>query len=107
MSWTALVLLLAAWTFALVSLFLAVAKQITWLDYLYYFSYIKLAVTLIKYVPQVSNTHARTHLKNEKQQIVYLFLFFCPQNDLKKTIEYSKTAEQQRLHTHILTADPL
>ncbi|XP_059197238.1 cystinosin [Centropristis striata] len=49
---TALVLLAIGWTFALVSLFLAVAKQITWLDYLYYFSYIKLAVTLIKYVPQ-------------------------------------------------------
>lgn len=51
-SWTALCLLLVAWTFALVSLFVAVAKLITWLDYLYYFSYIKLAVTLVKYVPQ-------------------------------------------------------
>ncbi|KAL3046934.1 hypothetical protein OYC64_021203 [Pagothenia borchgrevinki] len=49
---TAYFLLVVGWTFALVSLFLAVAKQITWLDYLYYFSYIKLAVTLIKYVPQ-------------------------------------------------------
>ncbi|XP_078115693.1 cystinosin [Sander vitreus] len=48
----AVFLLLIGWTFALVSLFLAVAKQITWLDYLYYFSYIKLAVTLVKYVPQ-------------------------------------------------------
>ncbi|KAE8293885.1 Cystinosin [Larimichthys crocea] len=51
-SWMALFLLIIGWTFALISLFLAVAKQITWLDYLYYFSYIKLAVTLIKYVPQ-------------------------------------------------------
>lgn len=51
-SWTATILLLIGWTFALVSLFLAIAKQITWLEYLYYFSYIKLAVTLIKYVPQ-------------------------------------------------------
>ncbi|XP_054452860.1 cystinosin [Anoplopoma fimbria] len=49
---TAVVLLVIGWTFALVSLFLAVAKQITWLDYLYYVSYIKLAVTLVKYVPQ-------------------------------------------------------
>ncbi|XP_034091165.1 cystinosin-like [Gymnodraco acuticeps] len=49
---TACFLLVVCWTFALVSLFVAVAKQITWLDYLYYFSYIKLAVTLIKYVPQ-------------------------------------------------------
>lgn len=56
-SWTALILLLLAWAFALISLFVAVAKQITWLDYLYYFSYIKLAVTLIKYVPQVGRTH--------------------------------------------------
>nr|XP_020476581.1 cystinosin [Monopterus albus] len=58
-SWTALVLLLIGWTFALVSLFLAVAKQITWLDYLYYFSYIKLAVTLIKYVPQAYMNYRR------------------------------------------------
>ncbi|KAI3368414.1 hypothetical protein L3Q82_025371 [Scortum barcoo] len=58
-SWMALVLLLVGWTFALVSLFLAVAKKITWLDYLYYFSYIKLAVTLIKYVPQVYMNYRR------------------------------------------------
>lgn len=51
-SWTAVILLVIGWTFALISLFLAIAKQISWLDYLYYFSYIKLAVTLIKYVPQ-------------------------------------------------------
>lgn len=55
-SWTARFLLLIGWTFALVTLFLAIAKQITWLDYLYYFSYIKLAVTLVKYVPQVRLT---------------------------------------------------
>ena len=46
-------LLAVAWTFALVSLFVAVAGKITWLDYLYFFSYIKLAVTLVKYIPQV------------------------------------------------------
>ncbi|XP_028258912.1 cystinosin [Parambassis ranga] len=56
---TALVLLLIGWTFAFISLFLAVAKQITWLDYLYYFSYIKLAVTLIKYVPQAYMNYRR------------------------------------------------
>ncbi|XP_044054939.1 cystinosin isoform X2 [Siniperca chuatsi] len=58
-SWTALFLLLIGWTFALVSLFLAVAKQITWLNCLYYFSYIKLAVTLIKYVPQAYMNYRR------------------------------------------------
>lgn len=51
-SWTAMFLLAVGWTFALVSLILAAVRQITWLNYLYYFSYIKLAVTLIKYVPQ-------------------------------------------------------
>ncbi|XP_070688576.1 cystinosin [Pempheris klunzingeri] len=58
-SCTALLLLLIGWTFALVSLFLAVAKQISWLVYLYYFSYIKLAVTLVKYVPQVYMNYKR------------------------------------------------
>ena len=43
-----------AWLFAIVALFVAVFKVITWFMYLYFFSYIKLAVTLIKYVPQVS-----------------------------------------------------
>ncbi|XP_068174908.1 cystinosin isoform X2 [Antennarius striatus] len=56
---TAKLLLLIGWSFAFVSLFLAVAKQITWLDYLYYFSYIKLAVTLIKYVPQAYMNYRR------------------------------------------------
>ncbi|XP_041791494.1 cystinosin [Chelmon rostratus] len=58
-SWMALFLLLIGWTFAIISLFLAVAKQITWLDYLYYFSYIKLAVTLVKYVPQAYMNYRR------------------------------------------------
>ncbi|XP_041862199.1 cystinosin [Melanotaenia boesemani] len=58
-SWTALILLLIGWGFALISLFLAVAKQISWLDYLYYFSYIKLAVTLIKYIPQAYMNYKR------------------------------------------------
>ncbi|KAM4548176.1 cystinosin isoform 2-T2 [Odontesthes bonariensis] len=58
-SWTALFLLLIGWAFALISLFLAIAKQITWLDYLYYFSYIKLAVTIVKYVPQAYMNYRR------------------------------------------------
>uniref|UniRef100_A0A8C1JFK5 Cystinosin, lysosomal cystine transporter n=1 Tax=Cyprinus carpio TaxID=7962 RepID=A0A8C1JFK5_CYPCA len=45
-------LLVIGWTFAFVSLFVAVAQKISWLDYLYYFSYIKLGVTLVKYIPQ-------------------------------------------------------
>ncbi|XP_014828911.1 PREDICTED: cystinosin [Poecilia mexicana] len=58
-SWTARILLLIGWTFALISLFVAVAHKITWLEYLYYFSYIKLAVTLIKYVPQAYMNYRR------------------------------------------------
>ncbi|XP_015260633.1 PREDICTED: cystinosin isoform X2 [Cyprinodon variegatus] len=58
-SWTARCLLLIGWTFALISLFVAVAQKITWLQYLYYFSYIKLAVTLIKYVPQAYMNYRR------------------------------------------------
>ncbi|XP_029943544.1 cystinosin [Salarias fasciatus] len=53
------VLLLIGWAFALVSLSLAVAGKIGWLDYLYDFSYIKLAVTLVKYVPQAVMNHRR------------------------------------------------
>uniref|UniRef100_A0A096M261 Cystinosin, lysosomal cystine transporter n=1 Tax=Poecilia formosa TaxID=48698 RepID=A0A096M261_POEFO len=58
-SWAARILLLIGWTFALISLFVAVAHKITWLEYLYYFSYIKLAVTLIKYVPQAYMNYRR------------------------------------------------
>lgn len=45
-------LLVIAWTFALVTLFVAIANKISWLEYLYYFSYIKLGITLVKYIPQ-------------------------------------------------------
>ncbi|XP_063057237.1 cystinosin [Engraulis encrasicolus] len=55
----AIALLIVGWTFALVSLFVAVAGKISWLDYLYYFSYIKLAVTLIKYMPQAYMNYQR------------------------------------------------
>ncbi|XP_067678339.1 cystinosin-like [Haliotis asinina] len=47
-----IVLLACTWLFAFIALFVAVGKKITWLEYLYYFSYIKLGVTLIKYIPQ-------------------------------------------------------
>uniref|UniRef100_H3CNW2 Cystinosin, lysosomal cystine transporter n=1 Tax=Tetraodon nigroviridis TaxID=99883 RepID=H3CNW2_TETNG len=58
-SWTAVSLLLVGWTFALVTLVLAGTGHITWLDFLYYCSYIKLAVTLIKYVPQAFMNYRR------------------------------------------------
>ncbi|XP_042590519.1 cystinosin-like isoform X2 [Cyprinus carpio] len=52
-------LLVIGWTFAFVSLFVAVAQKISWLDYLYYFSYIKLGVTLVKYIPQAYMNYRR------------------------------------------------
>ncbi|KAG9350710.1 hypothetical protein JZ751_024599 [Albula glossodonta] len=55
----AIALLVFAWTFALVTLFVAVANKITWLDYIYYFSYIKLGVTLVKYIPQAYMNYQR------------------------------------------------
>ena len=38
----------------LISLFVSIGKKLQWLGLLYIVSYVKLAVTLIKYVPQVS-----------------------------------------------------
>ncbi|XP_023699336.2 cystinosin [Paramormyrops kingsleyae] len=55
----AIVLLVIGWSFALVTLFLALAGTITWLEYLYYFSYIKLGVTLVKYIPQAYMNYQR------------------------------------------------
>ncbi|KAK2143310.1 hypothetical protein LSH36_855g01116 [Paralvinella palmiformis] len=54
-----ILLLALAWVFILVTLFLTVGHVISWLDYLYYFSYVKLGVTLIKYIPQVLMNYRR------------------------------------------------
>jgi cystinosin len=43
------------WVFMFVSLFVSIGGVLAWLDLLYFISYVKLAVTLIKYVPQVSS----------------------------------------------------
>ncbi|XP_013403521.1 cystinosin [Lingula anatina] len=51
-SYVARVLLAVAWIVAIVGLILGFCKVITWLTFVYFFSYIKLAITLIKYVPQ-------------------------------------------------------
>lgn len=40
--------------FLFISIILAGTDVIHWLDFLYYCSYVKLAITLIKYVPQVT-----------------------------------------------------
>ena len=54
MSLISKVLLAGAWLFAAVALVVTLFDKITWLTYLYYFSYIKIGVTLIKYIPQVN-----------------------------------------------------
>ncbi|XP_062308709.1 cystinosin [Osmerus eperlanus] len=52
-------LLVIGWTFALITLFVALANKISWLEYLYCFSYIKLGVTLVKYIPQAYMNYQR------------------------------------------------
>ncbi|XP_007443084.3 cystinosin, partial [Python bivittatus] len=44
--------LVAAWVFVFATLSVTIAGEITWLQFLFYFSYIKLGITLIKYFPQ-------------------------------------------------------
>nr|XP_056721006.1 cystinosin [Euleptes europaea] len=51
-SWIVVGLLALAWIFVFATLFVAVVREITWLQFLFYFSYIKLGVTLVKYFPQ-------------------------------------------------------
>lgn len=45
--------------FIIISLILACVKTIQWLDFLYYCSYVKLSITLIKYVPQAFYNYRR------------------------------------------------
>lgn len=54
MSYVGMVLVAAMWLTIIISLFVSVGHKLAWLDFLYILSYVKLAVTLIKYVPQVS-----------------------------------------------------
>lgn len=44
--------LIIAWLFAFSMLFVVVAGKVSWLQFLFCFSYIKLAITLVKYFPQ-------------------------------------------------------
>ncbi|XP_035727494.1 cystinosin homolog isoform X2 [Vespa mandarinia] len=45
--------------FILISMLLAITVVIAWLDFLYYCSYVKLCITLIKYVPQAFYNYRR------------------------------------------------
>lgn len=53
MSWPAIGFLVLSWLVILVLVIMAIVGATTWLQFLYCFSYIKLAVTLVKYFPQV------------------------------------------------------
>lgn len=53
------ILLAVMWAFILFSLIPAAMGKITWLLYLNFFSYVKLAVTLIKYIPQAYMNYIR------------------------------------------------
>ncbi|XP_078054114.1 cystinosin-like [Mustelus asterias] len=52
-------LVVSAWLCALVTFILALASQITWLQLVYYFSYIKLGIVIVKYVPQAYMNYQR------------------------------------------------
>ncbi|XP_022451662.1 cystinosin isoform X2 [Delphinapterus leucas] len=51
-SWLAIGFLVLSWLFTLITLIMAAVRATTWLQFLFCFSYIKLAVTLVKYFPQ-------------------------------------------------------
>lgn len=51
-SWPTVGFLVLSWFFAVVMMILAAVGATTWLQFLFCFSYIKLAVTLVKYFPQ-------------------------------------------------------
>ncbi|XP_043439329.1 cystinosin isoform X1 [Prionailurus bengalensis] len=51
-SWPAISFLVLSWLFVLITMILAAVGVTTWLRFLFCFSYIKLAVTLVKYFPQ-------------------------------------------------------
>ncbi|XP_072796424.1 cystinosin [Vicugna pacos] len=51
-SWPAIGFLMLSWLFTFIALIMAAVGATTWLQFLFCFSYIKLAVTLVKYFPQ-------------------------------------------------------
>ena len=65
------------WAFVLISLIPAAMGKITWLLYLNFFSYVKLAVTLIKYIPQVFIT-----MVSSLRQKVFQFRFQVENNQI-------------------------
>lgn len=52
-------LLTLAWVYVLITIVLAIAGTMEWLDFLYGFSYLKVGVTVLKYVPQAYMNYVR------------------------------------------------
>ncbi|XP_020389475.2 cystinosin [Rhincodon typus] len=55
----ATLLVVGSWLCALVTFIMALVHRITWLQLVYYFSYIKLGIVLVKYIPQVYMNYQR------------------------------------------------
>ena len=68
------ILLSGTWLFAAVALVVTICHKITWLTYLYYFSYIKIGVTLIKYIPQVNTEYEKDLSKCDFSFFLFFFL---------------------------------
>ena len=60
MSIPAWILVALLWLAVFISLFVSIGGKLSWLNLLYVFSYVKLAVTLVKYIPQVWRREGRT-----------------------------------------------
>ena len=64
-SYSGMILLIVFWLVMIISLFVSVGGKLPWLEFLYIASYVKLAITLVKYVPQVSSLSLKhTHSTN-------------------------------------------
>jgi len=71
-SWTArIIIILFALFLSISSIVAGVSDALSWLDILYFCSYVKLTITLIKYMPQVSFSI------NLKCSVNYLIITFC------------------------------
>ena len=67
----------------IISLFVSVGHKLEWLDFLYFVSYVKLAVTLIKYVPQV---HVILITSNKLSLFVWAYMNFRRKSTVGRSI---------------------
>ncbi|CAG2172217.1 unnamed protein product, partial [Oppiella nova] len=72
MSWLGKLYLAVTWTAAGIQLVLSWTGVMSWLTYLYYFSYVKLSVTLIKYAPQAWSNYKRKSTSGWSIYMIYM-----------------------------------